>query len=124
MVDMFYDHFLARHWPQYHRDSLADFIDEVYRLLARRAGLLPTRLAELAPYMASQDWLGSYARVDSLAFAIDRMATRRLRQPNSLAGAADELLAHYEGFEADFHDFLPDAHVYARGFSWAWPTAG
>ena len=109
MVDLFYDHFLARHWTQYHGESLADFSDEVYRLLARRAGQLPARLLALAPYMASEDWLGSYAQVAGIAVALDRMAEHRLRQPNPLAGAADELVADYAGFEADFFVFLPDA---------------
>lgn len=119
MVDMFYDHFLAHHWSRYHAEPLEDYTDGIYRMLARRVGCLPQDLAEIAPRMASQDWLGSYARVESIATALDRMARYRLRQPNNLAGAGEELLEHYAGFEEDFHVFIDDAKGMASGFDFS-----
>jgi hypothetical protein len=45
------------------------------------------------------------------------MAEFRLRRPNPLAGAGEELLAAYAGLEADFFEFLPDALAFARSVS-------
>lgn len=74
--------------------------------------------------MRGQDWLASYREADTVALALDRMAEFRLRRPNPLAGAGDELLAAYAGLEADFFEFLPDALAFARGLAQARDAGG
>jgi acyl carrier protein phosphodiesterase len=112
MVDMFYDHFLARSWTDFHAEPLPAFAARVYRLLERRHGELPERLQFVAPRMAARDWLGSYAHVANVGRALDGIGSR-LRRANRLAGAGEELLADYAGFEADFRIFLPEARAFA-----------
>ncbi len=112
MIDMFYDHFLARSWQEFHDESLAAFSARVYALLERRRAELPERLQFVAPRMAARDWLGSYASTASIHRALDGIGTR-LRRANRLAGAGAELLADYAGFEADFREFLPEARAFA-----------
>lgn len=107
MVDLFYDHFLARHWARFHVLPLEAFTAQVYGRLAARAGSLPPALVRILPSMRTEDWLGSYRAVEYVGLALDRMATHRLRQPNRLGGAGEELVRGYEGFEADFLEFLP-----------------
>jgi acyl carrier protein phosphodiesterase len=114
MVDLFYDHFLARHWERYHPQALANFAAEIYELLGAHAALLPPRLAQILPLMRGQDWLASYRWADQVAGALDRMAVRRFTRPNGLAGAGADLGAAYAGFEADFAEFFPDALGYAQ----------
>ena len=113
MIDLFYDHFLARHWSEFHAQPLPDFTAEAYTLLARHAPLLPERLARILPRMRADDWLTSYQSVESIREALDRMAMR-LSRPEALTGAGHELLAGYPGFETDFMRFLPDALAYAQ----------
>jgi len=62
--------------------------------------------------MAARDWLGSYANTANVARALDRISSR-LRRANRLAGAGEELLADYAGFEADFRAFLPEVKAFA-----------
>jgi acyl carrier protein phosphodiesterase len=112
MVDMFYDHFLARHWMQYHPLPLEHFSAEMYRLMGIHAPLLPPALAAILPRMREADWLASYRSPDAIAIALDRMAMR-LRRANPLPGAGEELRAGYAGFEADFFDFIVDAERFA-----------
>lgn len=112
MIDMFYDHFLARSWAEFHRESLEAFSTRVYRLLERRHAELPERLQFVAPRMASHDWLGSYASPANIGRALDGIGTR-LRRANRLDGAGEELLAGYAGFEADFRAFLPEVKAFA-----------
>jgi acyl carrier protein phosphodiesterase len=113
MVDLFYDHFLARHWGEFSDEPLEDFTAGTYALLARHAALLPPRLARIFPYMRREDWLRSYRELASVGEALDNMSRHRLTRPNRLAGAARELEAGYEGFERDFRAFLPDALAFA-----------
>lgn len=114
MVDMFYDHFLAKHWQTFDDRPLSDFTARVYALLGQRHAMLPERLQRVAPSMARMDWLGSYAQVDSVRTALDNMG-RRLTRENRLLDSADELEAHYTGFEADFRAFMPDVRAFAGG---------
>ncbi|BCL74762.1 acyl carrier protein phosphodiesterase [Jeongeupia sp. HS-3] len=114
MVDLFYDHLLARHWEAFSPDeSLQRFTARLYAELAVQAAL-PAGFVSVLPKMAATDWLASYHEIDNVALALDRMAMYRIRRDNPLAGAADELRAHYAGFEADFLAFMPDALDYAR----------
>lgn len=116
MVDLFYDHFLARHWDEFNAEPLQDFTAGTYALLARHAALLPPRLAEIFPYMRREDWLRSYRELASVGEALDSMSRHRLTRPNRLAGAAGELEDAYEGFERDFRAFLPDVRAFAARF--------
>lgn len=131
MVDLFYDHFLARGWAAWpaapgfasfgHNidvapagNDLAAYCAATYALFDAHAALLPPRLAEVAPLMAAHDWLGSYAETATIALALDRMAARRFSRPTPLTGGGAELLADYEGYAADFRAFFTDALDFAR----------
>ena len=113
MVDLFYDHFLARHWDEHSREPLDAFTARVYTLLQEHDALLPDRLRSIAPRMAQADWLASYARLESIHAALDRMSLR-LKRENRLAGAGAELEANYAALEADFRAFFPDLVRFAQ----------
>lgn len=113
MIDMFYDHFLAVHWARFHAQPLPQFTASVYELMGDHHPLLPPRLAALYPYMRDDDWLASYCSATVIGRALDRMSAR-LTRTNLLTGSGVELLDDYEGYEADFLAFLPDALVFAE----------
>jgi acyl carrier protein phosphodiesterase len=113
MVDMFYDHFLARYWDEFSGENLDRFARRAYAVLLREEALLPERLRTMAPFMAKGDWLGSYAGVEAIHTALDRMG-RRLKGENRLLGSAAELERHYDALESDFREFLPEVRRYAR----------
>jgi acyl carrier protein phosphodiesterase len=113
MVDLFYDHFLARYWVEFHPEPLSVFCARVYEILQRRHDALPEGLRLMAPNMARWDWFGSYAELESIHGALNRMS-RRLRRDNPLVDSADELIENYPALESDFRAFLPDALAYAR----------
>ncbi len=113
MVDVFYDHFLACHWQRFSTVPLEVFAAETYRLIAARADPLPPVFGTMFERMRAEDWLTGYREVETIARVLDRMAIHRLRRPNPLAGAGEELVAGYAGFEADFLEFFPAAQNFA-----------
>lgn len=113
MIDMFYDHFLAKYWHEFRDEPLGEFSAKIYAVLDRRHNMLPDRLQYMAPRMAQSDWLASYAEVDSIHAALDRMG-RRLKRENRLLNSADELLEHYPELEADFRTFMPQVLQFAK----------
>lgn len=115
MVDMFYDHFLARDWERYAEIPLEGFARKTHRLFNERAEILPEKVVSLLPRMAKEDWLVSYREVSGIGAALDRIGTR-LKRPNTLAGSVTELEADYDGFASDFAVFLPAVRGFAAGF--------
>lgn len=113
LVDMFFDHFLARRWEDFSELPLPHFTADVYRLMAAHHAVLPPRLQRILPWMIEDDWLASYREVDAVAHALDRMS-QRLSRPGLLAGAGSILHAEYTALESDFHAFLPAARQFAE----------
>ena len=116
LVDIFYDHLLARDWVDHGAGSLDDYTAGIYAALQRYRGILPAPAEAVANRMQANDWLASYRDVAAVGRAIDLMAVHRLRQPNALVGGIEEFLADAPGFAADFSRFLPDAQAFAE--SW------
>jgi len=109
LVDVFYDHFLARHWPRYSPVPLERFTRHVYSVLWPQRRAFPERLQRMLPWMRAEDWLASYAEIESVDASLRGMA-RRFRFPERarpLADGVHELVAHYDTFERQFHEFFP-----------------
>jgi len=111
LVDIFYDHLLARDWAQHHDAALADYCARIYRLIDARLGDLPEPAHHVLRLMASEDWLQSYAEIDGIADVLHRMS-RRARQPNPLAGGEIEFENEVAGFTEDFRVWLEDAQAF------------
>ncbi|MHB1375252.1 MAG: acyl carrier protein phosphodiesterase [Thauera sp.] len=115
LVDIFYDHLLARDWACYRDEALGAYCAGVYGHIATRLDDLPPSAHPALERMAQEDWLQSYAGLEGIADVLARMA-RRARQPNPLAGSELEFAAAAAGFEEDFRAWLPDA----QGFVAEW----
>ena len=108
LVDIFWDHLLARDWARYGEEGLGSYCALVYRQIADRRDHLPASSHHALELMAREDWLQSYSGLEGIADVLARMS-RRARQPNPLAGGEVEFIAAAEGFERDFRAWLPDA---------------
>lgn len=113
LLDLFFDHCLARHWHDYAAEPLPQFTARVYAVLAEQAQL-PERLAYIAPRMAQQDWLGSYRDFAVLEQVLWGMR-RRLSRPQLLDGAMAELERLYEPLQEDFRAFYPELRRFIEG---------
>ncbi|MDE1163911.1 MAG: ACP phosphodiesterase [Pseudomonas sp.] len=112
IVDVFFDHCLARHWQDYCDQPLGHFTGRVYQAL-REEPELPGRLARIAPYMIADDWLGSYQDFEILEQVFNGIA-RRLSKPEGMAGAMDEVRALYQPLTEDFRAFYPILQTFAH----------
>ncbi|MEX3775950.1 ACP phosphodiesterase [Pseudomonas sp. MYb118] len=112
VLDVFFDHCLARDWDLYADRPLELFTSDVYRVLSSERQL-PERLARIAPYMVADDWLGSYREFEVLEQVLRGIA-RRLTRPEELAGAMQELRALYEPLSEDFRLFYPQLQDFSQ----------
>ena len=114
LVDVFYDHFLARDWRRYCDIPLPVFARQVYDALAAQRADLPPRLQWAATRMAADDWLTAYGEIAGINAAVNGIAyrLRRFRRAQVLVGSVEELEQHYAGFEDDFRVFFPQLMRY------------
>jgi acyl carrier protein phosphodiesterase len=117
MVDIFYDHLLAKNWQLYSTVPLAEFSQNIYQILRANQPLLPARLQHMLPYIIGEDWLTSYREIGAIDRALNRIANRLLKRfgrDNSLLNSIEELEANYQQLESDFHNFFPDLIDYVK----------
>ncbi|MEM0514790.1 ACP phosphodiesterase [Pseudoalteromonas sp. YIC-827] len=114
-LDVLFDHLLIRHWQEYSNAEFDDFRRQSYQLLDTRTELMPERMQTVVGKMCEQDWFATYAELDGVAMALDRIASR-IRFENSFAGAIDDIERHFDALEAHFLAFFPEliAHVQAQ----------
>ena len=122
LVDMYYDHLLARHWQHFHPLPLADYTAGMYRQLLAQRQWMPDKARRVIEHMVDNDWLGSYVALENLHRAVDNMA-RRLTRENALPGGVAELERDYAAFEADFLAFMPEVSCFAQAESRRLPAA-
>lgn len=110
IVDMSFDHFLAKNWSDYSELELHDFTNRVYDVLLDREQTLPQKLRDRLPYMVQDDWLGSYKNVDTIGLALNAISKRlsRFEKAKPMKDGLDDIKANYEEFEGNFIEFFPD----------------
>jgi len=113
LVDVFYDHLLARNWASIHHRPLDEYCEAVYRSIKDRLNELPISSHPGLTLMAKEDWLTSYAQIEGIADVLARMS-RRSRQPNPLANGEQEFLADVDGFTSDFYQWLDDTRKFCQ----------
>ena len=114
VLDVYYDHVLARDWSTWSDEPLLRFTHRFYAALSAVRGTLPERLERLTPYMVAEDWLGSYARFDGVDRAIRRLSTRLSRGAEGMVAGLQDLRAHDAAFAAGFAEFYPALMAYVR----------
>ena len=70
IVDLYYDHFLARNWSKYSQFKLPSFAHKVYGIIQDNAAILPDKVKYLLPYMIQGNWLVNYGKVEGIGRAL------------------------------------------------------
>ena len=105
IVDILYDHFLAKNWKTYSNIPLDEYVDNFYDSLEAHYDILPMRIQKMMPYMIADNWLLSYASINGISRVLDGM-NRRTKNRSSMDEAVVELEAFYEEFENEFTSFF------------------
>ena len=108
ILDIFYDHRLSQRWAVYSMIDRQDFIARFYQALDGHMALLPGRLAEIAPYIIRQDWLGAYHDYPGVEATVHRVSKRLSRQGERMREGLEDLRANYDVLAEGFDRFFPD----------------
>jgi len=114
LIDIFYDHFLAKNWDTYSSISLEEYSDNFYNILKSFSYCLPDKLIKRMPFMIEENWLLSYRDINGIKISVERISKRFSNTKHPLVNPIDELINNYESLENDFKCFYPDAIKYAN----------
>lgn len=115
IVDVFYDHFLARNWDTYHPELLPDFADKAYGVIQSHDPILPKEVKFMMPYMIKGNWLVNYARTEGIHRALSGMA-RRTPYESKMEQSVEDLKKNYAEFSQEFATFFPTLKQFATEF--------
>ena len=113
IVDVFYDHFLAKNWNTYSDERLEDFVARFYQSLSDNKSVLSERTLMVMPYMFEQNWLVSYQTVEGINRILTQM-DHRTKNLSKMRFATNELSEFYSEFEHEFTKFFEELITYSN----------
>lgn len=113
IVDIFYDHFLAKNWSKYSNIALDEFVERFYDLLEDNYELLPDGVKRMMPYMITDNWIYNYSKMEGIARVLNGM-NRRTKNKSKMNFAIMDLEQHYTKFESEFTAFFEELITFSR----------
>ena len=113
IVDIYYDHFLAKNWKNYSDIPLKIFVNDFYDLLEDHYTILPDGVQRMMPYMISDNWLYNYSKMEGIDRVLNGM-NRRTKNRSKMNFAILDLEEHYAAFEKEFTSFFDELIVFSK----------
>ncbi len=106
-IDVVYDHFLATDKNEFTPESLLQFSENTYHLLAPFMDTFPEKFRQMFPYMQKQNWLNNYQHT----WGIHRSMEGLVRRSAHLSDAETAFAlfeTHYRHLQACYTVFFPE----------------
>jgi acyl carrier protein phosphodiesterase len=113
LLDIWFDHLLAREWATYGVGTLHEFSARVRELLMRRDAELPESMRSFVRYLLAHDLPERYREPRVIGEVLRGMSTR-LSRANPLAEALPVLQGDAAALERHFAAFFPQLLTHAR----------
>ena len=113
IMDIVYDHFLAKNWKQFSETKLEDYADIFYKLLQDNYDILTDKTQNSLPYMIETNWLVCYkslAGLELILFQMDHRTKNRVAMHESIV----ELKEFYSEFEEEFTQFFEEIRLHCK----------
>jgi len=107
IIDILYDHFLAKNWVNYSDIPLDEYSQDFYAILTDHYELLPEKTKNLMPFMIKDDWLYNYGNLLGIERVLQGM-NRRTQNKSQMHLAIHDLKLNYSIFEKDFTEFFQE----------------
>ena len=112
IMDILYDHFLAKNWSAYSEQKLEDYVSDFYKSLEKNYDMLSERTKKMMPTMLNQNWLVSYATISGIEHMLLNMDYRTKHRVN-MQEAIVELKAFNTEFETEFTSFFQELRIFS-----------
>lgn len=115
VVDMFYDHVLAKNFHHYAEISLENYAQNFYNLLERRKAEIPEPMDRMVKSMVTRNWFLSYEAYEGIEWALTGIS-KRLSFVSGIEHATKELRRDYNLYETEFQVFFPELINHCKNF--------
>ncbi len=105
IMDILYDHFLAKNWKTYSDQPLELYAKDFYFVLENNFEILTSKTQNLLPYMIKNNWLVSYQSINGIEIILNQM-DYRTKHRAKMQEAVVELQQFYTEFETEFTLFF------------------
>ena len=115
IVDVFYDHFLARDWSKFSDVPLMEYTLNFYQLMNKYLEMIPKGVVRMLSYMSQDNWFYNYQYIEGIDRALTGMS-KRTKFESKMEHASDALKENYSEFEAEFNKFFPELQTHVSNF--------
>jgi acyl carrier protein phosphodiesterase len=115
LVDMYYDHFLARNWNKFHDLPIELYASNVYQVFENRKDEIPESVHKMLSSMISRDWLSNYRFKETMEWAFQGLA-RRAKFNSGMELGVEDLMLHYGPLQEHFLAFFPQIQDHCTKF--------
>ncbi len=112
IMDIFYDHFLAKNWSLYSKTPLEEFTTDFYILLETNYEILTDKVKSIIPHMRNKNWLLSYSTIEGLQIIMNQM-NYRIKNRVPMDESILELQEYYTEFESEFKLFFTEIQAFS-----------
>jgi len=112
LIDVWFDHLLARQWSRYGDGELDDFAARVRALLDLNPTVVPERMRTFVAYLHAHDLPAAYRHTGVIGEVLRGMS-RRLTRANPLDEALPVLVARHGALQQRFDAFFPQLEHFA-----------
>jgi acyl carrier protein phosphodiesterase len=113
IIDIFYDHYLAKNWNNYSVIPLKIYVNSVYNLINSYRQVLPEKTVQMIPYMVKYNWLYNYKYKEGIKSVLDGM-NKRTKNKGQIDLAINDLRLMDKDFEKDFESFFQDLQIFSH----------
>lgn len=117
VIDMFYDHILAKNFHQYSEISLEKYAQNFYELLEKRKSEIPEPMERMVKSMVTRNWFVGYKSFEGIEWALTGIS-KRLSFESGIEYATEDLRKDYDLYEAEFKVFFSEiinhCHVFLK----------
>ena len=111
--DVFYDYFLSKNWKKYATIEIQDFANQTYKYLENNYEFMAERPLRIYKKMIAANWLIDYKSYDKIDFVMGKLS-ERIKYPNNLQNAIQDLKEHEAALDEDFNQFFPELLAYTK----------
>ncbi|MBL4708750.1 MAG: DUF479 domain-containing protein [Flavobacteriales bacterium] len=116
IVDMFYDHILAKNWKDYSPIPLKSFTQSAYKMLKAQEASFNERSIKTLNHMSTHDWLSNYANLEGMKKAMNGLS-HRASFVSKMEESVDDLERDFLLYEAEFKSFFKELFEYCANWS-------
>ena len=112
IIDILYDHYLAKNWSNYNEIPLDQYVQTFYMLLKTNFSILPKKIQHMLPYMINGNWLYNYKSIKGIEKVLQGM-DKRTKNRSQMRLAIEDFTLYYNEFENDFTLFFEKLRIFS-----------